>query len=76
MQMIGEHDDGIDMEGPFAPHGNKGGAQGVNMFRQQTTVAFQEGAREKVGTAGDISADVMRHSGEFAAFTARSKGKT
>ena len=46
------------------------------MFRQQTTVAFQEGDREKVGTAGDIGVDVMRHSGEFAAFTARSKDKT
>ena len=76
MQMIGEHDDGIDMEGPFAPHGNERGAQGVNVFRQEMTPAFQEGDREKVGTAGDISADVMRHSGEFAAFAARSKGKT
>ena len=50
--------------------------QGVNVFRQQTTAAFQEGDREKVGTARHIGADVVRHSGEFAAFAARSKGET
>jgi len=76
MQMIGEDDDSVDVKRSLPPHGNKGGAQGVNVFRQQATAAFQEGDREKAGTAGDIGADVMRHGGEFAAFTARSKGKS
>ena len=44
-------------------------------------VAFQEGDREKVRTAGNMAADVVGmgcsgHGGEFAAFTARSKGRT
>ena len=75
MQVIGEDDDSVEVKRSLPPHGNKGGAQGVNVFRQQTTVAFQEGGREKVGTTGHIVADVMRHSGEFAPFAARSKGK-
>ena len=76
MKMIGEDNDSVDVKRSLMPHGNKGGAQGGNVFRQQTTVAFQEGDREKVGAAGDIGANVMRHGGEFAAFTARSKGKS
>ena len=44
---------------PETPHGNKGGAQGVNLFRQQATVAFQEGDHEKVRTIGDIGAEVI-----------------
>ncbi len=75
MQMIRENDDSVDVKRSLPPHGSEGGAQGVNMFREQAAVAFQEGDREKVGTAGDIGADVMRHGGKFAASTTRSKGK-
>ena len=75
MKMIGENDDSVEVKRSLPPHGNKGGTQGGNVFRKQTTVAFQEGDREKVGAAGDIGADVVRHGREFAAFAAQVKGK-
>lgn len=74
--MIGEDNDSVDVERSLTPHGNKGGAQGVNVFRQQTAVTFQEGDREKIRTTGYIGTDVVRHEREFAAFAAPSKGKT
>lgn len=76
MQMIRENDDSVDVKRSLPPHGNERGTQGVNLFRQEIPAAFQEGDREKVGSTGDIGANVMRHGGEFAAFTARSKGKS
>ena len=75
MQMIGEDNDSVDVKRSLPPHGNERGTQGVKMFRQEIPAAFQEGDREKVGAAGDIGADVMRHGGEFAAFAAQVKGK-
>jgi len=75
MKMIREDNDGVDAERSLTPHRSERGAQGVNVFRQEMTAAFQESDREKVGTAGGIGADVVRHEGEFAASIARSKGK-
>ena len=75
MPMIGEDDDRVEVQRSLPPQGNKSGAQGGNVFREPATVAFQEGDREKVGTAGDIGAEVMRHRGAVAPFTARAKGK-
>lgn len=75
MKMIGENDDRVDVKRLLTPHGNRGGAQGVNVFGQEMTAAFQESDREKVGTAGDIGTDIVRHEGEFAASITRSKGK-
>ena len=75
MKMIREDDDGIDAERSLTLHRSERGAQGVKVFRQEMTAAFQESDREKVGTAGEIGADIVRHEGEFAASIARSKGK-
>ena len=71
----GENNDRVGMERALTPHGNERGAQSVKVFRQEMAVALQEGNREKVRTARDIAADVVRHDGEFAAFVARSKDK-
>jgi len=61
MKMVGEDNDSVDVKRSLPPHGSEGGAQGVNMFREQAAVAFQEGDREKVGTAGYISSEVVGH---------------
>ncbi len=75
MKMIGEDNDSVDMERSLPPHGSERRTQGVNVFRQQAAAAFQQGNREKVGTAGHMGADVVRYGEEFAAFAARSKEK-
>jgi hypothetical protein len=51
-------------------HGTKRRAQGTQVICQQVTAAFQQGER----TAGDIGADVVGDTGEFATSTAVSEG--
>ena len=71
----GENNDRVDMKWALTPHGSEHGAQSVTVFHQEMTVALQEGGREKVRTAKEMTADVVKHGGEFVAFSARSKDK-
>ncbi len=71
----GENNDRVDLKWALTSHGSEHGAQSVTVFRQEMTVVFQEGDREKVRTAGDMAVDVVRHGGEFASFAARSRDK-
>jgi hypothetical protein len=62
MQVIRQHHDCINREGPSALDLPKGCAESINAVYQQAAFAFQQGDREEEGSAGCMAADVLRHS--------------
>lgn len=61
MQMIRQHDDGVDRKWFVAAHGGESRAQFAAMLGQQTAAAFQQRNREKERAARHERTDVAWH---------------
>jgi hypothetical protein len=61
MDVIGQHDDGVDAERPTPMDRAKSLSQQVDPTHEEITFALQQRDREEEGSARNVGTGVLRH---------------